>query len=88
MKIALASLALAAALTAGAASAQTSAAPKGALTDACAADIKAYCADAQRGGGALTTCMTKNEAKLSSGCKDAIAKLRRERNVKPGTSRT
>jgi ABC-type glycerol-3-phosphate transport system substrate-binding protein len=74
MTIALASLALAAALTAGAASAQTS---QPSTREACASDVKAYCANVKPGpGNPLTACIRQNESKLSAGCKEAIKRQR------------
>jgi hypothetical protein len=45
---------------------------RGALAAACGADIQANCAQAGRG---MRQCLTDNQAKLSDGCKAALAAL-------------
>jgi hypothetical protein len=46
---------------------------RGAFFQACQADIQANCASAGRGG--MRQCLADNQAKLSEGCKAAIAQL-------------
>lgn len=45
----------------------------GAFFQACQADIQANCANAGRGG--MRQCLADNQAKLSEGCKAAMAQL-------------
>lgn len=45
----------------------------GAFFQACQADIQANCASAGRGG--MRQCLADNQAKLSEGCKAAMAQL-------------
>ncbi|MBV9550325.1 MAG: hypothetical protein JO256_11710 [Alphaproteobacteria bacterium] len=45
---------------------------RAALQAACGADIQANCANAGRG---MRQCLTDNQAKLSAGCKSALAAL-------------
>ncbi len=44
-----------------------------AAAKACTADIKQSCADVRRGHGRIELCLESNLAKLSGGCKDALA---------------
>jgi hypothetical protein len=41
---------------------------------ACKADAATLCPGVQPGGGRITACLKQNEAKVSSACKDAMAK--------------
>ena len=45
----------------------------GYIKSACKADIKTLCVDVKPGGGRIAACMKANEAKVSEGCKQAIA---------------
>ena len=40
----------------------------------CKADVEKFCANVQRGEGRIVQCLKENEAKLSTPCKDALAK--------------
>ena len=84
MKIALASLALAAAFAAAPALAQVPPpASQPTTQQACAADVKTYCGHVKPGpGNPLAACMRQNDAKLSAGCKAAI-KRTQEQRAKP-----
>ena len=53
-----------------------------AMREACAADLKANCADKQ--GREAMQCMMQNADKLSQGCKDAMAKMRAARQAAGG----
>ena len=53
-----------------------------AMREACAADMKANCADKQ--GREAMQCMMQNQDKLSQGCKDAIGKMRAARQAAGG----
>jgi hypothetical protein len=46
-----------------------------AMLKACDADIKSYCSDKQ--GRELMMCLRGNSDKVSGGCKDAMASMRR-----------
>lgn len=55
--------------------------PRGAVREACKADVEALCPGIQPGGGRIKACLRANKDKLSEGCKSAIAamlKARRE----------
>jgi hypothetical protein len=54
-----------------------------AMREACAADMKANCADKQPGRETMM-CMMQNQDKLSQGCKDAMAKMRAARQAAGG----
>lgn len=41
--------------------------------EACRADVEKLCPDAKPGDGSVRTCLHDNEAKLSDGCKQAMA---------------
>ncbi len=43
------------------------------VADACKSDMQQYCKDVQMGGGRMGRCLKENEAKLSEGCKTALA---------------
>ena len=45
------------------------------MRDACAADTKQFCGDAKP-GMATMQCMQRNQAKMSAGCKAAMAAMR------------
>lgn len=47
--------------------------PRGAVREACRADIASLCAGLQPGGGRIKECLRANRDKLSAGCKSAIA---------------
>jgi hypothetical protein len=40
---------------------------------ACAADVQKFCADVERGKGAMRTCLEAHQTQLSDSCKDARA---------------
>ena len=42
---------------------------------ACAGDIAAYCQGIPQGGGKIAACLRANEAKLSPGCRQGMAKM-------------
>jgi Cysteine rich repeat len=42
---------------------------------ACQADVKAYCANVERGEGRLAKCLKENEAKVSAECKAQMQKV-------------
>ncbi len=48
---------------------------------ACRADAEKLCQDVAPGDGRMATCLTKNEAKVSPKCKDAMAKARAREGV-------
>jgi|HubBroStandDraft_3_1064219.scaffolds.fasta_scaffold188783_2 hypothetical protein len=50
-------------------------AARAAIAKACDADIKSYCSDQH--GRELMMCLRTNADKLSAGCKDAMASMRR-----------
>ena len=45
-----------------------------AVSRACKADVKQFCADVKRGKGEIADCMKVHAADVSDGCKDAMAK--------------
>lgn len=47
--------------------------PRGAVREACKADIASLCSGLQPGGGRIRECLKANRDKLSDGCKSAIA---------------
>ncbi len=51
---------------------------RGAVREACKADMDRLCADASAGGG-RRDCMRSHRDELSQGCKDAIATMRQQR---------
>lgn len=66
---------------AGAALAADTPAPagRGAVWEACKADISSLCAGIQPGGGRIKACLKANRDKLSEGCKAAIVAARQAR---------
>ena len=46
---------------------------KGALRDACSAEVQKLCANAPRGKGQLRSCLQEHPAELSDGCKAAVS---------------
>ncbi len=89
MKITLSCLVVGLAMMACAAQAQTpSTAKRGSLGDVCAADIRTHCTTAKPGGGELSKCMVQNASKLSEPCRNAMAKLKEDREKKGTTPRT
>lgn len=48
-----------------------------ALANACGADLRTHCANVQRGEGRILACLQQNSARLSQGCRDALARLQR-----------
>jgi hypothetical protein len=73
----------AAMMVSGSAMAQDSAHPGGgALREACAADVKQFCANVERGGGRIMGCLRDNEDKLSQSCKDVLAAMRARKEHK------
>ncbi|MBX9926069.1 MAG: hypothetical protein K2Y05_06905 [Hyphomicrobiaceae bacterium] len=49
-----------------------------ALMAACRGDMQLLCAGVERGGGARIQCLKNNEAKLTGGCRSAIASIQAE----------
>ena len=47
--------------------------PRGAVREACKADVASLCSGLQPGGGRIGGCLKANREKLSDGCKSAIA---------------
>lgn len=47
--------------------------PRGAVREACKADVASLCSGLQPGGGRIRECLKANRDKLSDGCKSAIA---------------
>jgi len=45
----------------------------GSVREACQNDVKTLCANVEPGRGHIRECMQANQAKLSAGCKDALA---------------
>jgi hypothetical protein len=56
--------------------------PMGGMREACSADMKTYCGDAQD-RDARRQCMTEHKAQFSQGCQDAIAKMQAWRQSHP-----
>ncbi|HEY1752129.1 MAG TPA: cysteine rich repeat-containing protein [Caulobacteraceae bacterium] len=76
------SILAAGALALGVLVAQAAAAqPQGmaAVRQACAADLKKYCADVQPGGGRIGECMRAHVASLSGACKSALMQARQQK---------
>lgn len=44
--------------------------------DACADDVKKFCADVQSGGGRIHACLKKNREQLTEGCRATFQKRR------------
>jgi hypothetical protein len=44
---------------------------------ACSADIRTHCANAERGGGRVVACLRENNDKLSATCRQALSGLPR-----------
>ena len=53
--------------------------PRGAVREACKADVATHCAGLEPGGGRIRECLKANREKLSDGCKAAIAAARQAR---------
>jgi hypothetical protein len=53
---------------------------RGMVRQACAADVRTFCAGMQPGGEQLRECMRQNAEKLSGGCKDALKAARAARH--------
>ena len=49
------------------------------VAQACAADRKAYCADAKPGGGRIAACLQENADKLTAECHSALDAARAAR---------
>ena len=45
---------------------------RGAMREACKADLEKYCSDVQRGGGRIAECLNKQHDSLSDACKTAL----------------
>ena len=45
---------------------------RGAMREACKADLEKYCSDVQRGGGRIAECLNKQHDSLSEACKTAL----------------
>jgi hypothetical protein len=52
------------------------------MTGACKADVETFCKGIEPGGGRIMECLKQNEAKVSQGCKDQVAKARAEREAR------
>jgi hypothetical protein len=53
---------------------------RGAIRQACGADIQKYCPDARPGpGGGMRDCIMKNHDSFSDSCKAALAQMRAQR---------
>ncbi|MBP6013188.1 MAG: cysteine rich repeat-containing protein [Alphaproteobacteria bacterium] len=64
---------------------------RAAIRQACQADITALCPNTQPGGGRIKACLKTNKAKLSEGCRSAIAaamEARRAAKTQPATGST
>lgn len=72
-------LALAAlALCAGPASAQNGPSPaQRQVAQACMPDIRAHCAEVERGGGRILACLRQNSERVSPNCRQALSGLPR-----------
>ena len=46
--------------------------PTAAEREACAADVKKFCADVKPGGGRIRACLSQNANQLSDSCRDAV----------------
>jgi hypothetical protein len=53
--------------------------PRGAVREACKADVASLCSGLQPGGGRIRECLKANREKLSDGCRAAIAAARQAR---------
>ena len=45
---------------------------RGAMREACKADLEKFCSDVQRGGGRIAECLNKQHDSLSEACKTAV----------------
>jgi Cysteine rich repeat len=45
---------------------------RGAMREACKADVEKFCSDVQRGGGRIAECLNKQHDSLSEVCKTAL----------------
>lgn len=45
---------------------------RGAVREACKADVEKYCSDVQRGGGRIGECLNKQHDALSEACQKAL----------------
>ena len=54
---------------------------RGAVRQACGADIAKFCADVQAGGGRVMQCFKAHKDDLSDGCKSALMTMRAERRA-------
>ncbi len=61
------------------------AAPRKAIRQACAADVKALCSGVQQGGGRVMACMRENADKLSPGCQQALQSAKSARQSGSGS---
>ncbi|HVN35382.1 MAG TPA: cysteine rich repeat-containing protein [Casimicrobiaceae bacterium] len=52
---------------------------------ACKADVEKFCHGVQPGGGRIAACLKQNEAQVSTGCKNAVAKARQNK-APPGSN--
>ena len=52
---------------------------------ACKADVEKFCPGVQPGGGRIAACLKQNEAQVSTGCKNAVAKARQSK-APPGSN--
>jgi hypothetical protein len=44
---------------------------------ACMPDVRSHCANVERGGGRILTCLRENSDKLSPGCRQALSAIQR-----------
>ena len=51
--------------------------PQRSLRDACAADVRKFCADVEPGRGRIVRCLRESEGSLSDSCKKARSAARR-----------
>jgi hypothetical protein len=54
---------------------------RGGAMKACKADHEKYCANVEKGGGRVMTCMKEHAGQLSSGCKSALQAMRAQRQA-------
>jgi hypothetical protein len=53
---------------------------------ACKPDVDRLCPGIEPGGGRIVACLKQNEAQLSAGCKDALARAREKKAPAPPAS--
>ena len=85
-RIALRSIAVAALLSIGVASAADAPPSKGdrrAAAEACRADAERLCANVEKGGGRRMMCLREHESQLSPACKTGLAEMAANRKDAP-----